>query len=65
MKRIYRVVVSSDVETAELVYRVVRDNLRDAANAGMIAHRRAARKGNKLYGRVRVIEVKELGQKDG
>lgn len=64
MKRIYKVVVSSDMETAELVYRVVRDNLRDAENAGLVAYRRAVRNGDKLYGRVRVTAISEIGVLD-
>lgn len=60
MKRIYEVTVTSDRETAEETYRVLRENVTEAAKAALRAYRRCPT----LMGRVRVRKVIETGAID-
>ena len=62
MKRFYEVIVGSDLETATILYRVLRSNVVDAGKAALLAYRS---NNDKLYGHVRVMQIKEVGKLDG
>lgn len=64
MKRIYECTIQSEREVSKRVYLVTRNNVSEAARAALMAYRKDANNGDRLYGIVRVSEVKELGRAD-